>query len=119
MDYNMIQEMLPDYVRGLLNEEDSLIVLENLEQSESLRNEFEELRSYYRAIETLEPVKAPNTFVQAVHTRIATPLLLNHIIKKIFTPLPVKLPLELAGLAATVAIIVPYLILSPQKKSPQ
>lgn len=106
MDSKTIQEMLPDYVRGLLNEEASRIVQENLERSGPLRKEYEELQTYYRALETLEPVKASNTFMHAVHSRIGTPLLLSQLIKKIFTPLPVKLPLELAGLAVTVAIVV-------------
>jgi len=106
MEFKTIQEMLPDYVRGLLNEDESRIVQENLEQSSPLRKEYEELRSYYRALETLEPAKASNTFVHAVHSRIGAPLLLSRLIKKIFTPLPVKLPLELAGLAVTVAIVV-------------
>ncbi len=106
MDSKTIQEMLPDYVRGLLNKEKSRIVQENLERSGPLCKEYEELRTYYRALETLEPVKASNTFMHAVHSRIGTPLLLSQLIKKIFTPLPVKLPLELAGLAVTVAIVV-------------
>lgn len=42
MDNNKIKEMLPDYVQGLLSEEDSLAVKEQLEKSEPLRKEYEE-----------------------------------------------------------------------------
>ncbi len=106
MDSTKIHEMLPDFVRGLLNEEDSHTVQEGLKQSATLRKEYEELRSYYRALETLEQVNASSSFLSTVHTRIAAPLTLGTLIKKIFTPLQIKLPLELAGLAVTVAIVV-------------
>jgi anti-sigma factor RsiW len=55
MEIDKIKEILPDYVQGLLSGEDSAAVKELLDSSEALRREYEQLRSYHNAINTLKP----------------------------------------------------------------
>lgn len=118
MDNNKIKEMLPDYVQGLLSEEDSLAVKEQLEKSEPLRKEYEELRSYYHAIGTLKPVKAPHNFLDKIHSRIEAPSPLAQVLKKLFYPFHIKIPIELAGVVLTAVLLI--LIYNPfsSKKIP-
>lgn len=106
MDNNIIKEMLPDYVQGLLSEEDSLAVKEQLEKSEPLRKEYEELRSYYHAIGTLKPVKAPHNFLDKIHSRIEAPSPLAQVLKKLFYPFHIKIPIELAGVVLTAVLLI-------------
>ncbi len=58
MKYNEIRELLPDYVRGMLNEKEAANIEKLIANSESLKRECEELRVYYESINALEPVKA-------------------------------------------------------------
>ena len=118
MEYNKIKEMLPDYVQELLSGEDSLAVKEQLKKSEPLRKECEELRSYFHAIGTLKPVKAPHNFLDKIHGRIEAPSPLAQILKKLFYPFHIKIPMELAGVLLTAMVII--LIYNPfsSKKIP-
>lgn len=113
MDNNKIKEMLPDYIQGQLSKEDSVAVKEQLKKSGSLRREYEELRSYYNAINTLKPVKAPGNFLDNIHARIAIQPPLVKFVKTVFHPLHIKVPLELAGVALTTVLVI--LIFNPFK----
>jgi len=106
MDINNIKEMLPDYIRGLLSEEDSSAVKKQLDESEALRREYESLRSYYQAIDSLKQAKAPDTFLDKVHDRIDAKTARGGLFQSLFFPLHVKLPLEFAGVALTIVLLV-------------
>lgn len=106
MNENEIRELLPDYVGGLLDAETTAQIDKHIQNSESLKKECDELRAYFNSIRTLEPVKAPNNFLHNVQNRITAISPLKKITRKLFHPLQVKIPLELAGLAATVVIVV-------------
>ncbi len=118
MNDNEIRELLPDYVCDLLNKEESAKIDKLIQNSDSLRKECEELRSYFNSIKTLKPVKAPNNFLNNVQNRIVVTSPLTKVVHKLFHPLQIKIPIELAGLAATVVVVA--LIFNPfdQKNIP-
>jgi hypothetical protein len=106
MNTNEIRELLPDYVCGLLDEEKTAKIEELVQTSEPLRKECEELHLYFNSIKTLKPIKAPGNFLNSIQNRIAVASPFTKIVHKLFHPLQVKIPLELAGLVATVVIVV-------------
>jgi hypothetical protein len=114
MEIEKIKELLPDYIQGLLSKEDAVAVKEQLAKSEPLRREYEELRSYYDAINTLKPVKAPSNFLDSVHARIALQPPLVKFVKTVFEPFHIKIPLELAGVVLTTVLVI--LVFNPFKK---
>lgn len=76
------------------------------------------MRSYYHAIGTLKPVKAPHNFLDKIHGRIEAPSPLAQVLKKLFYPFHIKIPIELAGVVLTAVLLI--LIYNPfsSKKIP-
>lgn len=105
MDGNRIHELLADYVRGSLGPEETARVDEALGSSEPLRAECEKLRAYYAAMNELGSVRAPDDFLDKVHARIERGGVVRRMAKRLFLPLPLKLPIELAGLAVTAVLV--------------
>ncbi len=105
------KELLANHVRGLLSENEARKVEELLESSEALRNEYESIKAYYEAIGSLKPLKASPDFLDKVHARIDRQGWAARLADMLMHPLPVKLPIELAGLAVTIILVV--LIVDP------
>jgi hypothetical protein len=105
MDTARIHELLPDYVRGHLPAEERAAVERALARSEELRRERDRLEAYYGAMNALGAVKAPDDFLEKIHNRIETGGVVKRLLRRLFLPMPVKLPLELAGLAVTAVLI--------------
>jgi hypothetical protein len=72
---------------------------------ENCKQELASLRAIVDELRALEPVKPPADFLQKIHERIKTRSDFNKILRKLFVPFHIKIPLELAA-AATVTILV-------------
>jgi len=95
-----LRAMIPDYVRGLLSPAEAKEVEAALECTPEIYPEFEAAQSYYSALNQIPEVKAPAGFVERVNGRIDKVPLWPRVRGIFFEPLFIKLPLELAGLAA-------------------
>jgi hypothetical protein len=117
MDKHIAKELLPDYVRGLLDPAQARLVEQALAGSEELTREKSRLQTYFAALDALEPVTAPSDFINRVNRRIDRPHFVKRLIDALLFPLQVKIPLELAGLAACAIVLVvilrPHYIQSP------
>lgn len=103
------KDLLYDYVRGKLSELQRAHIEKCLSQSEELRKELEQVKSYYTSIDALEPVEVPDTFLESVKNKIDSTVSVS-IFQKIFFPLYIKVPAELAGVAATIMLVVYFFI---------
>jgi hypothetical protein len=99
-----LRAMIPDYVRGLLSPTDAKEVEAALESSPEIYPEFEAAQSYYSALNQIPEVKAPSDFVFRVNHRIDSVPFWPRIRGILFEPLALKLPFELAGVAACLVI---------------
>jgi hypothetical protein len=99
MDEQKIRDLLPDFVRGDVDKEESRAIEQALASSPALAAECARLKAYYDALENLPPVNAPDEFLAAVNRRIDRPSLLQRIAARVFLPLRWKIPMELAGVA--------------------
>lgn len=106
MSAENIRDLLPDYVRGRLDQQKTKMVEVELERSESLRHRCEELRRYYDALDALEPARASDEFMDKLHARMDEPPLMQRLFRVMFLPLGIKLPIEIVGVAATALLVV-------------
>jgi hypothetical protein len=116
MKIDRFRELLYDYVRGKLSEQDRDIIEKQLLISEELRNELEMVKTYYAAIDETDPVPVPKNFLEKVHQRIDSRGK-RSLLNKLLFPLHLKLPIEFAGVAATVALVIYIFIPQLEKKN--
>ncbi len=103
MDFEKILELLPDYAQGTLSGAEEAAVRQAVAQSESLRTELAKLKAYYEAAGDLEEVKAPGDFVSKVNAKIDAR---KGLLGRVLLPVWPKVPLELAGLAVTIVLVI-------------
>jgi hypothetical protein len=105
MKNNQTRELLYDYARGVLSDQERALVEKMLSNSEELRKELKNVQLYYAMIESVEPVSVPGNFLNKVHRRIESSQK-----KPLFSwlqlPSHIKLPMEFAGILATVVLVV-------------
>jgi hypothetical protein len=105
MNIDRSRELLYDYARGRLSEQDRSDVEEQLQSSEELRTELEKVKTYYAAIHEMDPVPVPGRFLEKVHLRIDSKGK-RSLLNRLLYPLHLKLPIEFAGVAATVVLVI-------------
>lgn len=116
MNEQEIRESLYDFVRGRLSEAQAREIEARVASSDSLRRELEAVKAYYASLDGMEPVAVSGDFLEKVHERIAA----RGLFGKLFFPLHSKIPFEIAGVAATVLVIVflyaPYVERMPARE---
>jgi hypothetical protein len=105
MNNDRSRELLYDYARGRLSEQDRSEIEEQLQSSEELRTELEKVKTYYAAIHEMDPVPVPKRFLDKVHLRIDSKGK-RSLLNRLLYPLHLKLPIEFAGVAATVVLVI-------------
>lgn len=105
MNLDHSRELLHDYARGELSDQDRAIVEEQLSNSQELRQELEMAKSYYAAIDEIDQVPVPAHFLENVHRRIDAKTK-RSVLSRLLFPLHMKLPIEFAGVVATVTLII-------------
>ncbi len=106
MDCHEVKKSLQEYMDNELNREMKNAIKLHLSSCDSCRSEYHDLVEYRNGMNSLGQVRAPDDFLSQIHERIEKPSLLSKIKQKLFFPLNIKLPLEAAGVLATVVIIV-------------
>ena len=101
MECKKVKELLSLYVEGALEEEEERKVKEHLSTCPACREELLRWKSYFQTMNALEKVKAPEDFIYKLHTRLRKP----RVWERLFSPLHIKLPLEVVGVAAMVFIV--------------
>jgi hypothetical protein len=99
-------ELLSAYVDDVLLPKERQQLEEHLAVCPACMEELQALEAYLAAMHSLERIDAPRDFIHGVHERLDRASLLRRLAKKIFVPLHIKIPLELAGIAAALLIAV-------------
>jgi hypothetical protein len=113
MDCAAILELLSEYIDGTLNVQTRTAVEKHIGVCENCKQELASLRAIVQELAALDPVKPPADFLEKIHERLETRSGFNKIVRKLFVPFHIKIPLELAA-AATVTILV-VLVLNIQQ----
>jgi hypothetical protein len=106
MKYEQVLELLPDYVKGRLDDALAAKVRAEVQGSSSLQREYDSLKRYFGTLSGLEEIKAPGDFVNRVNAAINTRRGPAGLLSRLFFPLHVKLPLEAAGLVVSVLLVI-------------
>ncbi len=105
-DCKKIQPMLSEYIDGVLQETDSSLVRSHLDECAECMEMYQSMRELLVYMNDMEQVDPPAGFVGRVNERLEQESSFRGVIRKIFYPLHVKVPIEIAGLAAAVVLIV-------------
>ena len=109
MNERHVREKLSEYIDGMLSQEEVSAVREHLDRCPACMEEYEEMVKIIGHMNQMESLETPEFFVEKVHERLKKPSSLQSFIKRLFFPLKIKIPLELAGVAA-VALLVIYIV---------
>ncbi|RZB32305.1 MAG: hypothetical protein SRB2_04310 [Desulfobacteraceae bacterium Eth-SRB2] len=113
MDCAAILKRLSEYIDGTLDAQTRARVEKHIAVCENCKQELASLRAVVEQLDALEPVEPPADFLEKIHERMEARSGFNKIVRKLFVPFHIKIPLELAA-AATVTILV-VLVLNIQQ----
>jgi len=105
MECARVKELLSEYIDGSLDAQVGAAVKDHVSICNGCKEELASLSAMVEELGSLEPVKAPADFLEKIHERMEPRLKVYRIIRKLFVPFHIKIPLELAA-AATMAILV-------------
>ncbi len=108
MECEEVKELLSEYIGRALDEKVQQHVKKHLSKCKDCSKEHRSLRTYFRAMGSLREVEVPQDFLLEVRKRIEQRRIFKRIMRKVFVPVRVKLPMELVG-AAVAAVLVIYI----------
>jgi hypothetical protein len=117
MECALIQERLSEYIDGTLDANDRAAVENHISTCKTCKEDLASLTEMVEELHAMDPVEAPADFLEKIHERMDSQFSFNRIIRKLFIPFRIKIPLELAA-AATITILVFFVFNIQQKESP-
>ncbi len=114
MNCSNIKKLLWDYIDELISQKNKKLIEQHLKICKDCAQEYKLLTKYKIKMFSLEKVKAPSDFLAKVQSRIEQPKTIERLIKKLFIPFKIKIPLELAGAVITVIFLI--WIIGPQQR---
>ena len=117
MDCTGIQELLSEYIDGILDAKAVKVVEKHISVCEDCRESLASLSAMVEELNSLEPVEPPADFLEKIHQRMEPRSDFSRIFRKLFVPFKIKIPLQLAA-AATASIFV-VMVLFHQKSEYQ
>jgi hypothetical protein len=104
-----VKDKISEYIDRMLSQEEFSLVKEHLDSCPECMEEYEEMVKIIGHMNQMESLETPDSFVEKVHERIDETSTIRRFVKGLFFPLKIKIPLELAGVAAA-ALLVIYII---------
>ena len=105
MECAAIIELLSEYIDGTLDSKAKEAVEKHILTCKNCKQELSSLSAIAKELGSLDHVKPPADFLEKIHERMEPRSGFNKILRKLFVPYGIKIPLELSA-AATVAILV-------------
>lgn len=104
MDCAKIKKLLPAYMDGDLDARLRETVQAHVGKCDACNKELLSLKELIKELESLDDLEAPKDFMEKVYQRIENPSCFHRIRSSLFFPPKIKIPLEIAGLAAAAAV---------------
>jgi len=108
-----IRELLSEYLDDALPGETKAYVDEHLASCRACQQELASLTSLVRELRSLEPLEPPQDFLGRIHVRLAEPPWYLKMVRGLFLPMRIKIPLQIAGAVVTAFLV--FSILSIQQ----
>jgi hypothetical protein len=109
MNCSKIKELLSEYVDEVLDVKTKALVDEHLSTCKDCQQELASLKALVNELGSLESVAPPSDFLHQIHERMEQRSWFPKILRTLFAPMRVKIPLEFAG-AVAMAILVFFLV---------
>lgn len=106
MNCERIRELLSEYIDNALDAQAKSSVEEHLKECRRCPEELASLKAYREKMGSLKDIKAPEGFLKAVHERLERRSEFEKIMRKIFVPIHIKVPMEALAVAASVLLII-------------
>jgi len=117
MECALIQERLSEYIDGTLDADDRAAVENHISTCKTCKEDLASLTEMVEELHAMDPVEAPADFLEKIHERMESRFSLDRIIRKLFIPFRIKIPVELA-VAATITLLVFFVFNIQQKEVP-
>ncbi len=117
MECALIQERLSEYIDGTLDADDRAAVENHISTCKTCKEDLASLTEMVEELRAMDPVEAPADFLEKIHERMESRFSLDRIIRKLFIPFRIKIPVELAA-AATITLLVFFVFNIQQKEVP-
>ena len=106
MNCKEVKNKLSEYLDNMLSESQTVLIKEHLDTCSQCKMEYDELKRIIGHMQDMESLDTPKFFIKNVHARLDKSSFKQKLIGRIFLPLKIKLPLELAAMALiTIAVI--------------
>jgi anti-sigma factor RsiW len=105
MNKGHISPLLADYIDGILPPDEAADVKEHLARCAACREEHRFMKAYRKETAAFPTVPVPGDFLEKIHARIDAPAP-RGLVRTLFFPLRIKLPLEAAGALALTVLAV-------------
>ncbi len=109
MECARIKGHLSEYIDGTLDVQTRVLVEDHLSTCSDCKAELAALNALVEELGALETVTAPADFLEKIHEKIKPQSIFQRILRKLFVPFHIKIPLELAAAAAMVILVVSVL----------
>ncbi|MDY6789983.1 MAG: zf-HC2 domain-containing protein [Thermodesulfobacteriota bacterium] len=115
-----IKPFLSEYIDGVLDAQTKADIEKHISTCTKCRQEVEELKALVEDLGNLEKAKAPDDFMDRLHERIEPRFGFGKMIKKLFVPMRIKIPLQLVTATATAVLVFSIIHLQkPERQFPQ
>ncbi|NIQ39786.1 MAG: hypothetical protein GTN81_14540 [Proteobacteria bacterium] len=117
MECAKIKELLSEYIDDVLDEKEKTLVDNHLSRCDDCKAELVSLKAVVGELGSLESVRAPEDFLDRLHERLEPTFTFGKLMRVLFVPIRIKVPLEFATVAA-LAILIFYVsnLQQPEKR---
>ena len=119
MECAKIKDLLSEYIDGTLDAQTKALIDEHLLACPKCNEELASLKTLIRELGSVESLKAPDDFLEKLHERLEPRVSFRKIMRILFVPWRIKIPLEFATATAMAVLIFSILyIQQPEKMIP-
>ena len=108
MDCHKAQDLLSEYVDGVLGDNEASMVKRHLDDCADCRSTYESMVKVIGHMNHMESIDEPADFLNKVNARLERESTWKEFVHRLFFPLKIKLPLELAAAAVVIALIIHF-----------
>lgn len=119
MNCREVKKFLGDYIDGSLDKNLKTSLQEHLKTCKGCASELVELKKYFNDVRSLRKIPAPENFLEKIHERLESGKRFKKMLRALFTPVQIKIPLEAAGAVAVTAAVVFLLWVFPLQTEEQ
>ena len=106
MDCQKTRERMSEYIDGMLGHGEASALKRHLDECAECTEVFRSTTVIIEHMQQMESIEEPADFLEKVNTRLDKRFSLGGIVRRVFVPLRIKIPLEVAAAAAVIAVIV-------------